>query len=358
MNRPYAFVFFLWALLPLRLCAEGPAQEIKIGVVFGLTGAAQVWGENGRMGLELAQDEINSSGGIHGKKIKLIFEDSKSNPMDSVAAYRKLTNIDQVKIVIGDVWDYLTNPLIPLADRDKVILFSPTIIPDSVMRTSNYFFTMGPRSESLPTSVDLFFKNNRNIKRIGIFCWDNPWGQSYLRIWREVANKNGVTIENALCTMDFNNDFRTDVAKIAAKKVDAVIITYMASVILRRMKEQKLSIKVLTTSNVIEDIKLKKAPDELFEGIYTTDWKPNNEFIDKFREKFKTEPIVEAHNSYEVLRSIAQALKSNEVDTLSALRTLKYDGVAGLIDFSGSSFPNKSTAQLYRVHNGNFKLVH
>jgi hypothetical protein len=49
---------------------------------------------------------------------------------------------------------------------------------------------------------------------------------------------------------------------------------------------------------------------------------------------------------------------ASETDVLQALRTVRYDGVAGLIDFSDSSFANKSTAQLYKVHNGNFELAH
>jgi len=72
MNR-VALITIMWALLTFSVEAqESTQQRIKIGVVYGFTGAAQVWSEYGRMGLELAQDEINSSGGINGKKIELI----------------------------------------------------------------------------------------------------------------------------------------------------------------------------------------------------------------------------------------------------------------------------------------------
>ena len=357
MNR-IALIAFVLALLTLNVEAQDSTPpRIKIGVVYGFTGAAQVWSEYGRMGLELAQDEINISGGINGKMIDLVFEDSKSNPAQSVSAYRKLTKVDGIKIVIGNIWDFITNPLIPLAGRDKVLLFSPTVIPDTLADTNDYFFTMGERRETLGAAVDLFFKKNPDVKRIGIFCWDDPWGQSYLRIWRDVAEKNGVAIESTQCTIDFNNDFRADVTKIAAKRVDAVIIAHMAEVVLQRMKEQKLAVKVLTTSNVVEDLKIKKAPKELFEGIYMTDWRPNDEFIQKFKARFKTEPAVEAHNSYETLRSLAKALSLGGEDTATALRKVKYTGVAGPIDFTNSSFGNQSAAQLYRVQDGEFALV-
>ena len=358
MNR-VALLAFMWALLTCGVYAQDSnQQQIKIGVVYGFTGAAQVWSEYGRMGLELAQGEINTSGGINGKKIELIFEDSKSNPAQSVAAYRKLVTIDKVNIVLGNIWAFITNPLIPLAGKDRVILVSPTAMQESVEQTNEYFFTMGERIESISGAVDSFFKLNKDIKTVGIFCWDDTWGQAYLKVWKERASANGVKVEAISCSIDFNNDFRTDVAKMSAKKVDGVIIAHMGDVILQRMKEQRFSAKVLATSNVIEDIKVKKAPRELFEGVYITDWRPSDDFLSKFQQKFGRDALVEAHNSYETLHSIAKALKSSETETLKALRTVKYDGVAGLVDFSSSSFANHSTAQLYRVKNGKFELVH
>jgi branched-chain amino acid transport system substrate-binding protein len=349
----------LWSLLTFNVEAqESTQQRIKIGVVYGFTGAAQVWSEYGRMGLELAQDEINSSGGINGKEIELVFEDSKSNPAQSVAAYRKLVTIDKAKIVLGNIWAFITNPLIPLAAKDNVILISPTAMQESVELANPNFFTMGEKIQSISDAVDSFFRLNKDVNTIGIFCWDDTWGQAYLKVWKERAAANGVKVEAALCNIDFNSDFRTDVAKMASKKVDAVIIAHMGDVILQRMKEQRFSAKVLATSKVIEDIRVKKASQELFEGVYVTDWKPSDEFLAKFKEKYRVDAVVEAHNSYETLRSVAKALRVSETDTLQALRTVKYDGVAGLIDFSSSSFANKSTAQLYRVRNGNFELVH
>ena len=76
----------------------------KIGVILGLTGPASTWSQNSLRGLELARDEINSSGGINGRKIELLVEDSRTEPSKSAAAYQKLVNVDRVRVVIGDIW--------------------------------------------------------------------------------------------------------------------------------------------------------------------------------------------------------------------------------------------------------------
>jgi branched-chain amino acid transport system substrate-binding protein len=356
--KRFLLAVFVWAVLTCGAQAQDTSHEpIKIGVVYAFTGVAQVWSEYGRMGLELAQDEINSSGGINGRPIELIFEDSKSNPAQSVAAYRKLVTIDKVKIVLGNIWSYITNPLIPLAARDRVILFSPTTTQESVEQTNEYFFSMGERIQSISGAVDAFFTLNTDIKTIGIFCADDTWGQAYLKVWTERASVHGVKVEAAVCSTEVNKDFRADVARMSIKKVDAVIIAYMGDVILRRMKEQRFAPKVLATNNLIEDLKIKKAPQELFEGVFITDWQPSEIFLTKFKQRFGRDAVVEAHNSYEALRSLAQALKANETDPVSSLRTVKYEGVAGTIDFSGSSFANHSVGKLYQVKNGNLELV-
>ncbi len=269
----------------------------------------------------------------------------------------KLITINRVKVVIGNVWAFVTNPLIPLAARDNVILFSPTVIPESLEITNDHFFTMGARIDSAQDAVDLFFKKNREIRTVGIFCWDDTWGQAYLKIWKEIAKRNDVKISAIICNNDFTSDFRSDVIRMTTKQVDAVIIASTGDVIIKRMKERNFFPKVLATSNLVEDIKTQKAPKELFEGIYITDWQPNEEFKTKFVKKFGKEPLVEAHNSYETLRSLAKALADNKEDLLAALRKVKYQGVAGEIDFSKSSFVNYATAKLYRVQDGELELV-
>lgn len=351
-------VVLTYLLLLPSLHAQEPTQPtVKVGVIYGFTGAAKVWSSFGRMGLELAQEEINSTGGVQGKQIELVFEDSQTNPSQSVAAYRKLTNFQGIRVIIGDVWDFITKPLIPLATKDKVVLFSPNVVPDSFDNSSPYFFTMGARVGLTRDAVELFFRSNPDIKRVGIFCWDDPWGEAYHRVWKEVAAANQVVVESSICNSDFSNDYRTEVTKMAAKKVDAVIIAHMAGTILSRMKEQKFHPKVLATSNVVEDLKVNNSPKELFEGVYFTDRVSNEGFLRAFKAKFNQEPVVEAHNSYEALRSIAKAINTGNQDLAGAMSKVKYQGVAGPIDFSRSFAGNQARAKLYKVLDGQFELV-
>ena len=333
------------------------ASSYKIGVILGLTGAASTWSENARMGMELARDEINDAGGVNGHKIELIFEDSKTEAKQSVAAYKKLVNVDKVKIVVGDIWAHLTKALLPLANKDRVILIAPTVADDSEEMQGDYFFTMGHRVSSVHNAVDKFFKINKEVRRVGILCFDNSWGRAYLKMWREVAAENNVEVVDEVCSFGFGDDHRSDITRFRSKKVDAVIAAEWTDQVIRMMNEQKLNAKLLGTSNVTEALKVRNPQSDLMNGTYFTDWRPSNEFIEHFKKKFGKEPMLEADNSYEIFRSIAKALASSDGDMLTAFRKVKYEGVGGLIDFSTGMSANKGIGRLYQVKNRNVVVL-
>ena len=353
----YCLILLTLLIVSSNASRAEPARPYRIGVDYGFSGAAQVWSDYGRMGLELARDEINKRGGIRGVPMELVFEDSRTNPAQSVSAYRKLVTVDRVNFVIGNVWSFITNPLIPLSAVDRVPLISPTVMDASVDQRSDYFFTMGYRIDSIRDAVKQFFIVNQDIKSVAILCWDDAWGQAHLKLWKEVAQTQGVTVVDEVCQSDFANDYRTDITRIAGKRPGAVITSMYADRVLQRMREQRMTGKLLTTSDMVEAISVRNAQPSLVEGAYFTYWKPSESFTEAFRAKYNKEPILEAHNHYEVLRSIARALESNPTAPLMGLRSVKYEGVAGAIDFTRGPFANYGNGKLYRVYEGNLVAV-
>ena len=160
-----------------------------------------------------------------------------------------------------------------------------------------------------------------------------------------------------MCSFDFGNDHRSVITRFRAKNVDAIIAAEWTDQVIKIMHEQKLNAQLLGTSNVVEALKVRNADNNLMEGSFFTDWRPNNEFAEHFKNKFGKEPMLEADNSYEILRSIAKALTNSKGDTLSALREVKYQGVGGLIDFTDGMFANKGIGHLYQVKSRNIAEI-
>ena len=101
------FVLALAALSIASTIASAQAQtqgvsktEIVIGSIQDLSGPIASLGKQVRGGMQLRVDEINEQGGIHGRKLKLMVEDSGYDPKRAVLAAQKLVNQDKVFVMV------------------------------------------------------------------------------------------------------------------------------------------------------------------------------------------------------------------------------------------------------------------
>ena len=92
--------------MAITLVSAGPvtvaqAGEIKIGALIPLTGFASGFGQNQKVGLELAVEEINKAGGIDGKTLEVIIYDTESKGEKAIFGFRRLATQDKVLAVLG-----------------------------------------------------------------------------------------------------------------------------------------------------------------------------------------------------------------------------------------------------------------
>ncbi len=349
-----SFLFSLVLLFSPMVGAEDNAP-LKIGVIAGYSGAAKEWADFGRMAIELARDEINKSGGVNGQPIKLLFEDSQTIPAKAVSAYTKLVTIDHVDAVIGELWAFLTNPLIPLSARFKVPTISPTVMDKSISETSPYFFSLGHRYVSLEGAVREFFDLHPKLQRVGILCWDDPWGRANLAVWKKILAERNIAITDELCSSDFSNDFRVEAARISKNLPDAVIVTFSLDVALKRFAEAKIDLPILTTSDIQRLMITEPELKPLLEGIYFTDWPARDSFVEQFEEKFNLSPILEAQNHYYALHALARAAQKNPKNILEGLKEVSFPEKA--IDFGRGAIANHGEAKLLQMREGKGELT-
>ena len=106
-SKQHLLVFCLALVLVLGLAVMGcggsgdggEGDPFRIGVMESLTGPGETYGTVANQSKQMAADEINAAGGINGRRLELIVEDSKCSGQDAITAYRKLTDVDGVKII-------------------------------------------------------------------------------------------------------------------------------------------------------------------------------------------------------------------------------------------------------------------
>src|SRR5688500_17649167 len=84
------------ALRILAGCVQSESREVRVGVAVPLTGPTAFYGEDIKEGVEMAVDEANVQGGINGRPIDIIYEDTECpDNLKALAAFKKLHEVDR-----------------------------------------------------------------------------------------------------------------------------------------------------------------------------------------------------------------------------------------------------------------------
>jgi len=162
----------LTAVTALVLMLVGPAPgalagEVKIGALIPLTGFASGFGQNQKVALELAVDEINQAGGIAGNTLDLILYDTESKGEKAIFGFRRLATQDGVLAVLGPFLSTEAEVCFPLANKYEVISFSASAAkPGLAAKHRPYGFTNSTSDmDTLPPAVD-YWKKAHGIKTV------------------------------------------------------------------------------------------------------------------------------------------------------------------------------------------------
>jgi len=102
------------------------AEPLKFGVVQPFSGGLELFGNQAKLGLELAKTEINAAGGILGSPIELIYEDDKTDPKTAVERATSLVRKDKVIAISGPITSNNRDAMMPTLSRAKTPLLYAT----------------------------------------------------------------------------------------------------------------------------------------------------------------------------------------------------------------------------------------
>ena len=118
----------------------GGDDPYRIGVMESVTGPGETYGNVAVQAKQMAVEEINAAGGVNGRMIELIVEDEKCNAQDAITAYRKLTDVDGVKIILGTSCSGAMLGAAPLAEAEGVVMFSGLATNPDIANAGDYIF--------------------------------------------------------------------------------------------------------------------------------------------------------------------------------------------------------------------------
>src|SRR5262245_26819034 len=197
MQRSHSIIWQTIAAAAVMSSIAGAAaaqSTIKIGLVQPLTGAFAAGGTDVVEGAKIAADQINASGGVPGKKLELLIEDTKSNPTEAASVAEKLIVRDKVPALMGASASTATLAVMPKLMEYKVPMLVETSSSSKITTAGNpYIFRIAPPSE---VEALVFGKivNRIGIKKADFLVVNNDWGRGTADEFSKITKDNHIDV--------------------------------------------------------------------------------------------------------------------------------------------------------------------
>jgi urea transport system substrate-binding protein len=191
------------------------AEPIRIGAVLPFSGGVELYGQQAKLGLDLAVKDINAAGGILGRPVTVIYADDKTRPASAVTAMRALIESDGVVAVVGPITSRNLNAIAPVAESLKTPLLYATNYEGG--KCSRYVFSFGTvpnqdLGQLLPYMTQTF---GNTYFLLGA---DRVWPHQMFDIAQPLIEKLGGKVVGIQFTLGTETDFTPLIAQVAATK--------------------------------------------------------------------------------------------------------------------------------------------
>jgi branched-chain amino acid transport system substrate-binding protein len=374
-------IFLVVAVLSglLGACSPAAAGDIKIAILAPLSGPVPTFGVATRDGALMAIEEWNAKGGVLGKKITAIVEDSQCTPDPAVNAANKVINQDKVKFIMGEVCSKATIPVSDIANKAKVLQITSTSTnPDVTVgkdgKTKDYIYRacfIDPFQGLV--AANFAFNTLKAKKAFLMLDQSNDYVKGLSSNFETAFVKLGGTIVGKESYTAKDTDFGAILAKVAEAKPDLVYLPDYYQVVnlaAKQAKEKGITAPFMGGDGWdSSDLDLKATEG----GYFTNHYSPDDtspvvvNFLKAYGAKYKNDkgaavvPDALAALAYDATNLIIQAISNagtaDDVDKVrDAMNKITFTGVSGKITFDASHNPIKS-AVILQVKNGKVNYV-
>jgi branched-chain amino acid transport system substrate-binding protein len=374
----------------LAACVSSPdaasSDQISIGVAQPLSGPVASAGQAVAHGAEIAAQEINSSGGINGKNIKLVIEDDANDPATCVSVAQRLSQQAQVSAVMGGWGSSCTLAMQPVLERAQVPLLVETSSSDDVTDKNasgnEWTYRISPTSTMEATALKGVL-GDMGIKKAFMLSVNNDFGLGAAEHYGETLSGMGVDVLGTAKFDQTEQSFSTFVTQAIESGADTWIVTTDAAQIALLLKEaqgQGAKARIITTGGSNSPVQVKGlAGAAAVEDTYATMFYPSfdpslaadeagaKKFNAAWEEKgYDPGEMTEGVRGYQGIKVLAEALKNVEdpadrEQVRDALADVQVDGaIYGEIAFQNwNDLMNQAVPPVYLVQtdNGELELV-
>jgi branched-chain amino acid transport system substrate-binding protein len=296
------------------------SSEITIGTIQDLSGPLAGFGKQLRLGMMLRVDEVNEQGGVGGRKIKLLIEDSGYDPKKAVLAAQKLVNQDKIFAMVGHLGTAQNMAAMPVQFEKNVINFFPVTAAREMYEPFHrlkYAFAATYFDQiriALPKLV-----KEKGAKKVCSIYQDDEFGLEVLRGAEAGLKSMNMEMTEKTSFKRGATDFSSQVAKMKSSGCDFVVLGTIIRETIGTIGESRktgFSPTFLGSSAAYTDL-IHKLGGKAMDGLYAT-MTVQNPYLDdasqqvsfwanKYKTKFNEDPTVFSVYGYNAIDSFVRA---------------------------------------------------
>jgi branched-chain amino acid transport system substrate-binding protein len=344
-------------------------EEFKYGAVSPVTGPIPQFGEYFIRGSQLALEDLEKTGWIQGKKIRIVLEDGKNDPKISLAALNKLISVDKVPIV-ETVGSSVVLALGPVAQQQGVVLVNTAAQNPNIRKIGNLIFSLVPLADRVMQTTGVHAVEGMKAKTAGLLFVNNEYGRGVAETFTKIFEAHGGKVGGREIHAQGETDFTTPLTKIKFANPDIVFFVGHDNELgyaLKKAKQIGMKIPWLVAPGVFTPLSQSIAGDAA-EGVLAADYvfdpvlgtERMKAFGKRHQERFGVLPTFATAHSYDSVMLYAAALRSG-ARTGAQIRDFyhsvkNFDGVGGPVTFDKEGITTEEPVMRV-IRNGKFMLL-
>ena len=346
MNRVFVLLGLI-ATVALFACERrgrngtNDTGAILVGYYGDLTGRTSNFGQSTKNGVEMAVAEINKTGGINGRVIRILSEDDEGRPEKAATVVTKLIDQDRVIALIGENTSGNTLAAAPKAQASHVPMVSPAATTPAVTQVGDYIFRVCFIDPFQGAVMAKFAANTLKAKTAAIMLdFNSPYSRGLTEFFeRSFAQLGGKVVGKQSYTQG-DRDYKGQLTAIRALNPDVIYVPgYYGEVGVIAKQAQQLGMKApLLGGDGWDATQLWELGGDALTGDFISNHYSVDDpspliqnFVKDYKARYGNVPDALAALGYDATKLLADALKRAGTTTGSRLR----DAIAETKNFAG-----------------------
>lgn len=295
-------------------------------------------------GVRMAVEEINANGGLlGGRPLRLIEADDFDSVREGRLVAQEFAENTDMVAVIGHAWSYISVPASPIYEFNGLVMLSPSSTSPELTRNGFQFIFRNVSSDEEIARQLAIYAESQGYARMTILHVNDPNGRQLANIFENEADRRGINVVDRRSYQGTNRNFRTIIANWQMLDFDAIFIAGSnpeAAEFILQARTAGIEAPIMG-SDGLDTSDLWNIAGEAAEGtVVVSHYHPDTpreqqqQFIEKYRQRYNTDPDTWAAQGYDAVYLLAHAMtvagsSRSEAIAQALHQTREWQGVTG-----------------------------